>query len=309
MVSRKAGKSVIGEETTYDRFVLLFALWWLLDMGFVWISPRSYEQYYLPLNASAAMLGGYLITLYWDKLNTTSHKSKWMAVGLAGLLLMILMSQHIFFGIETSPHSGIKYPEGRRRGYMQTLNEISQRHRRNLRGGWEVVGEYIRRHSDPTDKIYVWGWYPGIYVAAQRFSSASKAFCMVRLQPQRLADTVTELLTEFGKEMPKFIVDSRKRDVPMDRPPYELWPIVPKGFMGTKQAGFLPLDDPAIAAYDKWWAESLRKRFDEDEAIRYETLKPFREFVMKNYKIVGMFGQHVLFELKLVPDSDQAEVK
>ena len=38
----------------YERFVLLFAVWWVLDMAFVWISPRSYEQYYLPLNASAA---------------------------------------------------------------------------------------------------------------------------------------------------------------------------------------------------------------------------------------------------------------
>ena len=52
-----------------DRFVLLLAAWWILDMVFVWISPRSYEQYYLPLNASAAMLSGYIITLYADKFN------------------------------------------------------------------------------------------------------------------------------------------------------------------------------------------------------------------------------------------------
>ena len=51
---------------TYDRFVLLLAIWWVLDMAFVWISPASYEQYYLPLNASAAMLGGYLIAIYSD---------------------------------------------------------------------------------------------------------------------------------------------------------------------------------------------------------------------------------------------------
>jgi len=52
------------KENTCDRFVLLFGLWWILDMAFVWISPRSYEQYYLPLNASAAMLGGYLSLIH-----------------------------------------------------------------------------------------------------------------------------------------------------------------------------------------------------------------------------------------------------
>ena len=42
-----------------DRLVLLFGIWWLLDMALVWISPRSYVQYYLPLNGSAALLAGY----------------------------------------------------------------------------------------------------------------------------------------------------------------------------------------------------------------------------------------------------------
>ncbi|MCP4711071.1 MAG: hypothetical protein GY869_20825 [Planctomycetes bacterium] len=55
LIRRWGGK---GEKTVYDRFVLLFGVWWLIDMVFVWISPRSYEQYYLPLCASAAMGGG-----------------------------------------------------------------------------------------------------------------------------------------------------------------------------------------------------------------------------------------------------------
>ena len=300
MAIHRAGKLRPDSKKGYDRFVLLFAIWWLLDMAFVWISPRSYEQYYLPLNASAAMLGGYLIAVYRDKFTTATNKTGWLVVGTVGLLVMIMMSWHIFFGIEKSPHSGRNYGQ-KRRGYAQKLNEISRRRRDNLKGGWEVVGEYIRRNSDPTDKIYVWGWYPGIYVAAQRFSSASKAFMMPRPAPAKLAVMIAELLTEFESQPPKFIVDSRKRHVPMDRPPYELWPIVPKGFMGIKKADFLPLDKNVIAVYDKWWAQSLRKNFDEDEALRYEALKPFREFVMKNYKIVGTFGQHVLFQLRDSP--------
>jgi len=288
----------------YDRFVLLFAAWWILDMAFVWISPRSYDQYYLPLNASAAMLGGYLIALYCDNASAAVNKPKWIALGLGALLLMVIMSWHIFFGLRKSPFSGTVYinrstrePE-RRRGYTQKFKEISGRRKNNWRGPWEDVGEYIRNNSEPSDKIYVWGWFPGIYVSAQRFSAASKAVMMPRPTPARMAEMIAELLAEFEQERPKFIVDSRKLHVPMNRPPYELWPIMPKGFMGATERQFLPLDKNLIEAYDKAWSKVLRDRFDEAEALRYEALKPLREFVMNNYTRVGMFSRHVLFQLK-----------
>ena len=106
------------------------------------------------------------------------------------------------------------------------------------------------------------------------------------------------MLRDFKEKPPKFIVDSRKRHIPLERPPYELWPIAPKGFLGLKETTFLPLNEKFITAYDKAWAQNLRKRFDKDEARRYELLAPLREFIRENYRIVQMFGQHVLFELK-----------
>jgi hypothetical protein len=284
----------------YDRFVLLFAVWWLLDMAFVWISPRSYEQYYLPLNASAAMLGAYLIATYTHLLTNTANKNAWRVAGLVGLFVMIAMAWHIFFGIKKSPHSGTPYGE-KRRGYSQKLSEIKRIRRDKLKGPWEVVGEYIRLHSTPEDKMYVWGWYPGIYVQAQRFCPSPHCVMMPRPAPQILDRMIKDLLADFEKQRPKFIVDSRKRHVPMERPPYELWPIVPKDFIGMKKASFLPANKVVIDAYEKAWSDYLRKTFDKEEAKRFEVLKPFRDFVMKNYKIVRMFGPHVLFELNIPP--------
>jgi len=262
--------------------------------------------------ASAAMLGGYLIALYSDKLSTATNKRKWALVGTAALVVMVIMSWHIFFGTEKSPHTGRNYGY-KKRGYQQKLEEISQR-RKGGRGAWENVGQYIRARSEPTDKIYVWGWVPGIYVAAQRFSSASKAFCMPRPAPQRLAETIATLLAKFEQEPPKFIVDSRKRHIPTERPPYELWPTLPRGFMGVQKPGLLPPNNKnLITQYDKWWSDVLRKNFDEDEAARYEVLGPFREFVMKNYELTEphlyvatkdgqvihrLFGEHRVFQLK-----------
>jgi 4-amino-4-deoxy-L-arabinose transferase-like glycosyltransferase len=305
----------------YDRFVLLLAIWWVLDMAFVWISSASYEQYYLPLNASAAMLGGYLVAIYSDYAKAAVYKTKPVIIGLVGLLAMIIMSWHIFFGIKTSPYTAQPY-NGRQRGYSQKLEEISQQRTGRVMYPWEEVSEYIRTHSQPTDKIYVWGWYPGIYVAAQRFSAASLACSMPRPAPQALAQLVAQLLAEFQQQMPKFIVDSRKRHVPTDRPPYELWPIAPKGFMGMSQTWFLPMDIIVIGAYDKQWADMLRTRFDQDEALRYEALAPLRKFVMDNYEIVEpkqyieirngqlyhrIFGEHVLFKSKTSPASKEPQ--
>jgi hypothetical protein len=380
------------ETRSYDRFVLLLGVWWFLDMAFVWISPRSYEQYYLPLNASAAMLGGYLIALYsgrlskkaampttektivldivslsawviaalvsvWavfrilfedpkiyenysqyrviisaaaimlglglvgvllDKLIKGTNRFRWGYVGVVSLVCTVVMVWHIFFGVKTSPFSGGPYGK-LNKGYAQKLDDVTLRRKRNLKQSWEIAGEYIRRRSERTDKIYVWGWVPGIYVRAQRFSPASRAFSMPRPAPAVLAKLVSTLMGEFEREKPRFIVDTRKRHIPMERPPYELWPIVPRGHIGAREAHFLNSKAEA-AAYDKQWSEWLRNTFDEEEAQRYEALAPFRQFVMDNYTIVEpdqyiefprrwqrlvhqLFGDHVLFELKESSDT------
>ena len=344
-----------------NRFVLFFAVWWVLDMLFVWISPRSYEQYYLPLNASAAMLGGYLIWVYCEKISRKSgilrtwktsafdigflavliiaairiipgllpsieegqpdnyaqyrmllsaaviflglgivgmlldkllkgfEILRWYLIGVVGLVCCIVMAWHIFFGIIASPHTGRHYGD-RTRGFSQKLNSTTK-------GPWQDVGEYINQNSLETDKMYVWGWYAGMYVSAQRFSAAAKPVMMPRPAPDTLARIIEGLLAEFEKQRPKFIVASRKRHIPTNRPPYELWPIVMPPTLGVTKPRFLQQNKAETDAYDKDWSKMLRQ-FDEDEALRYHALKPFREYVMKNYRIVGMFGPHVLFELK-----------
>jgi hypothetical protein len=254
--------------TNYERFVLLFAVWWLLDMAYVWISPRSYEQYYLPLNASAAMLSGYVIAVWRDAYSASIYKTKWTVVGAAGIVCMIIMSWHIFFGVEKSPHSGNAYGE-KRRGYQQKLEQISQRKNNGAIGAWEAVSDYIRRHSAADDKIYVWGWVPGIYVQAQRFSPTPKAFegTMHTLSPEVLSERIEEILSAFERQRPKFIVDTHKIHFPWDRPPLELWP--------RTQKGFLPVNQQTMDQYDAAYTKMLEDRFGADAAvkrIRYEQL-------------------------------------
>ncbi|MCG8696647.1 MAG: hypothetical protein MI922_01230, partial [Bacteroidales bacterium] len=174
-IKTRLGKEVWVKQE-HERLVLLLAGWWFLDMAFVWISPRSYEQYYLPLNASAAMLSGYLVAMFVAAYQHSVRKPRWTAIGCSAFAVMVLMSWHVVFGIKKSPHSGTKYPEARK-GYVQTKKQIDARRKPGARrGAWEVLSEYIRTNSEPDDRMYVWGWYPGINVEAQRLSPASRAF-------------------------------------------------------------------------------------------------------------------------------------
>jgi hypothetical protein len=268
-------------KTPYDRFVLLFGVWWVLDMVFVWISPRSYGHYYLPLNASAAMLSGYVVALYCDKAVMGKNKVRWRRIGLIGLICMLALSWSVF------------------KNYAQTLQETIDIQRNNLKDSWEVMGEYIRKSSTKDDKIYVWGWLPGIYVKAQRFSPVPRA-CIANMhifRPETLSAVITEMLKVLEKDKPKFVVDTRKIHFPGDRPALELWPKTP--------VGFILMEQKQIQAYDVAHSKLLARKFGQDEALRYKAMAPFRKFVMKNYKIVdGSFGEHVLFELKATPKSD-----
>ena len=291
-----------------DRFVLLFTTWWIFDMGFIWISPRSYEQYYLPLNASASMLGGYMILAYREKLKNIIYRPHWAGAGLAGFVFMIIMVWPIFFGVSKSAHSGTVYPE-KRNGYVQRLEEASGHHNGD-RATWENVGDYIRQNTTAKDGIYVWGWFPGIYVTAQRMSPAPKAFegTMHTLSPEVLAGRIDDILKAFEKNPPKFIVDSRKIHFPWDRPPLELWP-------HTTSPGniFLPNDITIISEWNKGYADMLKEKFGNEEALRYQVMNRFRTYVRNHYFIVdpkqyrilsnGMlynreFGEMVIFQRK-----------
>ena len=289
LIMQLAGKLPPEKRNNYDKFVLLFAVWWVLDMAAGWVSPRQYEQYYLPLNGSAAMLGGYLIALYSDKYARTIYKERWGLIGAVGFVCMVVMVWHIFFGIAKSPYSGQIYDQ-KSRGYVQRYNEVVSNKTRNFE--WQQAGEYIRTHTSPSDRIYVWGWIPGIYISAQRFCPGPLAFTseMQVVSPKELSDMVADLLSYFRKEMPKFIVDTHNKHFPYDgRPPLELWPIL--------QQHILNMEKIQSADPDKAYAEWLAKSAWADEAGRYEAMKQFRDFVMQNYGFDQAFGGFIVFKL------------
>ena len=282
-----------------SKYVWTLTLWWVLDMAFVWGSPRSYEQYYLPLCASGAMLSGFVVWKWQKKLLVSVNKIPWLALGVVAVITLGCLTIPIFIGQRYSPDTGSDYVKNplygqRQRGFGPSLKELSAR----KKGAWLAAGDYIRTHSSEKDTIYVWGWYPGIYVQAQRLAPVPKAFegDMHVKSPQQLKTEINRLVKKMKEQPPKFIVDSLKRHFPNDRPPLELWPIVPQNMFGNERPRFLSNRPQEIAAFDAAFKKYLETEIEPDEAKRYEAMKPFRDFVMNNYRIAGQYGSHVLFE-------------
>ncbi|MHC5183013.1 MAG: hypothetical protein ACYSPI_01890, partial [Planctomycetota bacterium] len=296
-IPRLLRKTKNAPDNIQSKLVWVLTLWWLQDMAFVWVSPRSYEQYYLPLCGSGAMLGGYVVWKWQKQLSLSTKKMPLMALGVVAAITLGCLSIPIFIGQRYSPDTGADYVKNyghRSRGFVPALKELPSR----KQAAWVAVGEHIRMNSSENDTIYVWGWMPGIYVQAQRLAPVSKAFegDMHVKSPKLLKQQIDRIINQMNDSPPTFIVDSRKRHFPNDRPPLELWPIIPPNTFGNEKPRFLKNLPQEVAAFDAAWSKLLESQIEPDEAERYEAMKPFREFVMNNYRIVRQYGNHILFE-------------
>lgn len=268
-----------------DRLVWLLAMWWILDMGFAWISPHSYEQYYLPLCASGAMLGGYAVWRFVRLMSSSPRRVLYYPFAAAAVLAMVGMIWPLVFGYKKSAYSGKPYGTDRngrpirQRGYVQSFAQA-----RAGEGDWQKIGTYIREHTQQSDTIYVWGWYPGIYVQAQRMAPVPRAFEseMHTRPPEEMAGQVRRMLRQFEQTPPAYFVDTRKQHFPFDRPPLVLWPV-----LQTRQGvGYLPNTAETISLYEASYRSLLEKQYGASEAGRFDAIKPLRDFIMAHYRIV-----------------------
>lgn len=302
--------------------VWMLVIWWFVDMALVWVSPHSYEQYYLPLCASGAMLGAYTAWLWTRKLTETQQKIPYIFGGCVAIIILTIFTIPIFTGLRYSPDKGkeldyVKAYGYKRRGFAEALKRVKT----EQISPWQQLGDYIRMRSTEQDTLYVWGWIPSIYVRAQRLAPVPSAFdsSMHTTSPEFLSGQITTIVRRMEQAPPKYIVDTRKIHFPNDRPPLELWPHT---FSKDNRNGTpIPNNPAAIEQYDLLYKKLLAEKFDPtqkeysslpgltswlnmapwtkampDEAQRYDAMKPLRDFVMTKYRIVGYFGSHILFE-------------
>lgn len=259
---------VSEEEKIAESFVVLLAVWWLLDMLLVWMSPRSYVEYFLPLNGSAAMLGAYAISKYRLKpggfivlmglwilleyvfawvipvdgfpyigLRSSGSSSEfwvrfWVCTSIAvGLVFLNLIMKKNRMQLARATLIGLAcicvcfwWNEANIKTFAQRVENIEARDS----GPWQQAGLYIGNNSEEGDGLYVWGWMPGIYVKAQRFSPTKKPSYSDMHSDGAIfvGGKMKRLVLELNENPPKFVVDTGKFHYPYyDHPNFELWPI------------------------------------------------------------------------------------
>jgi 4-amino-4-deoxy-L-arabinose transferase-like glycosyltransferase len=353
-------------EKQADSFVLLLGLWWLLDMAFVWVSPRSYVEYFLPLGGSGAMLATYTVYrfrkwpvglivllagwlvidlflvwviptesfpyfacraakavgLYWGKFGMQCIP---LAAAIVIYLLMrkkspgparVVITGLICFGMFFSWNTAnIKL-------LNQRIQRLSQDRKENRIPEWEQVAGHIRQNSAPDDGLYVWGWIPGIYVQAQRFSPALKPSYsnMHSDRVRQVRFEILRLLEKLQAKPPLYIVDTQKFHYPYyDHPNFDLWPRWIDGKRGQFHLRYHPLQPTQktkllsvkeSAVYREVYLKQVEdftyalltnpnrkggaveaqkaRTMAQTERMRHEMMYPLREFIMANYKLVPL---------------------
>lgn len=328
--------------------VLFFAIWWILDMLFVWISPRSYVQYYLPLMASSAMLAGVVVyrcqkkpvvllwligvwlildvVLIWVasaehfpylSIRSGIPKEFWLGWAIQLIPLAVAMGVHflgrglnrytrIMLIILACGYALLSWSGGNVKAFQKRVGDLQKQKMMNQINVWEQVGQVIKKNSQPDDGLYVWGWMPGIYVAAQRFSPAMRpAYSDMHTDsPEVVGRQVRRLLKDFEGRAPLFIVDPQKMHYPYNtHPVFQLWPTMPGA---EKKVGFVNPQlyqknrDKFMGQVEAFTFQMLRhpdrpggpveeekaRKMAQAERRRHEAMEPLREFVMKHYKPV-----------------------
>jgi len=369
-----------ADEKQADNFVLLLGLWWLLDMAFVWVSPRSYVEYFLPLGGSGAMLASYavyrcrerpvgLILLlagwlvsdlflvwviptesfpymacrtakavgpYWRKfgiqcISLAAAIAIWLLMRKKNLrparaVIIAIICFGMFFSWNTA---NIKL-------LNQRIRRLSRARQENRIPEWEQVAGYIKQNSAPDDGLYVWGWIPGIYVQAQRFSPAIRASYsdMHSDRVRQVRHEILKLLKKMQANPPLYIVDTQKFHYPYyDHPNFDLWP----RWIDRKSRRFdlrfhpnqpaqktKPLSVKDSAAFREVYLKQVEeltyalltnpnrkggaveaekaRTMARTERMRHEMMYPLREFIMANYKLVPLHTGMYVFRRK---DSSQ----
>ncbi|MBN2210291.1 MAG: glycosyltransferase family 39 protein [Sedimentisphaerales bacterium] len=366
-----------------DRLIVLLGVWWLCDLAFVWVSPRSYVEYFLPLLGSGAMLSAYVV-----------YRSRENIWGLAALVLL-WPTLDVFCTLSTINASGFPLTFGSApQGYWKSFiiralaplvvlltwifsMEMKRVNTRQLvrrvvftvmafaltlvyiapnvadlfdrvggyvgvnhaaQESWRQCGRYIREHSTPEDKIYVWGWIPGVYVEAQRFSPVTiPAYGDMHTDPPNSIERrVRKMIEQMQADMPLYIVDTQKVHFPFyDHPVFDLWPRwadrqtgkfdlrVHPALYGRK---YPPYSKDLLSASEAAATASLylaqvealcqhimtlsgrpggplaaddARQLADLERQRHQAMLPLREFVMTHYQPERIFDNMWLFKRRL----------
>jgi hypothetical protein len=136
------------------RYVLLFAIWYLVSFWGALLSPHAFRHYLVPTIPPLMLLAGYLINVLQAemKLLVRLQQRAWVTAAFVAIG---------FFAWNSIYEQWIEMSKVYVYRFVQ--NEKAQ---------WEVVGAVIARTTGPQDQIQCWGYLPGVYLGARRINAS-----------------------------------------------------------------------------------------------------------------------------------------
>ena len=331
-----------------NRVVIFLSIWWILDMLFIWISPRAYVQYFLPPNGSIMFLAAYILN------RSSKNVYGYLFIGISWLLVEIFTACQSAASISIASLIGaiafmalpvytitaknnlllsklvftivlaIAIIIGNADNYSSLKEKIETTNNFIKAGGapWQQLGQSLKKESSEDDAIFVWGWYPGIYVAAERSCPSSRPSYsdMHSDIPKAVGNRINKYVLELKQNPPLFIVDSQKMHYPYyEHPVYDLWTTVPLD-IGRNPKRKILVKTAEIKAFEAQYYEQVKKycialttqknraggplsqekaeELAELEVERHKKMEPLREFVMQNYIPFKRYGTMVVYKRK-----------
>lgn len=188
------------EKSLLSHFSLFLILWLLTSIYAAFLGNRMYGHYFIqvlpPLSLMAALAAG----KYFDQ-KSESRSRYWKAA----ILALTVIPGIVFTGMAISFE-----------GTTDTWGE--------MKPDFRPATEYIKTHTRPNDKIFVWGWFPPIYVYSERTPSTRFVSAMMltgykqgnALNEKDRADitwiSIPEawpmLETDLNRDPPELIIDT-----------------------------------------------------------------------------------------------------
>ncbi len=135
-----------------SHFSLFLILWLIVSAYASLIGNRMYGHYFIQILPSLSLMAALFAGKYVDE-KSESLRRRWKAA----ILALTLIPGVVFMGMAISFEA-----------VTDTWGEIKP--------DFRPATEYIKKHTDPRDKIFVWGWFTPIYVYSERTPSTRFVF-------------------------------------------------------------------------------------------------------------------------------------
>jgi 4-amino-4-deoxy-L-arabinose transferase-like glycosyltransferase len=138
-----------------SHFSLFLVLWLIASASAAFMGNRMYGHYFIQILPSLSLMAALFAGKYVEE-KSESRSRYWRAA----ILVLTIIPGAVFTGMAIS--------------YEATTDTWGE-----MRPDFRPATEYIKTHSNPQDKIFVWGWFTPIYVYSERAPSTRFAFtCM-----------------------------------------------------------------------------------------------------------------------------------